>query len=101
LVARIRALDKDSHLDPLPCRERGRFCHSERSEESRIFLDANHCTLNHGSTAAKAGGSKISASANPGFFAALQNDTERFARITKIRNGREFLPLSLQGRGSR
>src|SRR5277367_5620324 len=34
------------------------LCHSERSEESRIFLDANHCTLNHGSTAAKAGGSE-------------------------------------------
>src|SRR5271167_4956208 len=29
---------------------------------------------------------KISASANPGFFASLQNDTERFARSTKRRN---------------
>ena len=53
------ALDKDPHLNPLPCSERGKICHSERSEESRIFLDANHCTLNHGSTAAKAGGSKV------------------------------------------
>jgi len=27
------------------------FCHSERGEESRIFLDANQRNLNHGSTA--------------------------------------------------
>jgi len=31
------------------------LCHSERSEESRIFLDAKYCTLNHGSTAKNAG----------------------------------------------
>src|SRR5208282_6933887 len=40
-----------------PCRL---LCHSERSEESRIFLSANHRTLNHGSTTAKAGASERS-----------------------------------------
>src|SRR5271163_1928592 len=57
-----RALFSDPHLHPLPHRERRQelwieyettscrfLCHSERSEESRIFLGANHCTLNHGS----------------------------------------------------
>jgi hypothetical protein len=27
------------------------LCHSERSEESRIFFDADYCTLIHGATA--------------------------------------------------
>jgi hypothetical protein len=34
------------------------LCHSERSEESRIFLGANQCTLNYGATATQAGGSE-------------------------------------------
>jgi hypothetical protein len=46
-----RATARDSRFSPL-------LCHSERSEESRIFLGANRCTLNHGANAANAGSSK-------------------------------------------
>src|SRR5271154_6538479 len=67
-----RALFSDPHLHPFPYRERRQklwieyettscrvLCHSERSEESRIFLGANRCTLNHGATAAKASCSEV------------------------------------------
>src|SRR5277367_636307 len=68
---------EDEGEGPCPARIfRGRIkipppflCHSERSEEPRIFLGANHRALNHGSTAAKPVAARFGASANPGFFA--------------------------------
>jgi hypothetical protein len=73
------------------------LCHSERSEEPRIFLGANYCTLNHGSTAATPAAPRFGASANPGFFASHQNDTERFARNTKkLELSRGYAKLSCE-----